>query len=97
MTRRLASATVLALVASLLITGGAVGDPPALTIDEPGEGEVLADSTPPISGTATNGGGNVTVQVLDAGLAVVASFVEATEPANWLVDDADWAAQARTC
>jgi hypothetical protein len=92
MTGRLVSAAVLAFAASLLITGSAVGIEGAVTIVDPAAGTALNNPTPQISGTATDGGGDVTVQVLDADDAVVASFVKATAGGNWLVDDADWAA-----
>jgi len=92
MTGRLVSATVLACAASLLIAGSAVGIDPAVTIVDPAAGAALDNPTPQISGTATDGGGDVTVEVRDAGDGVVASFVEATAGGNWLVDDADWAA-----
>jgi hypothetical protein len=78
MTGRLVSAAVLAFAASLLITGSAVGIEGAVTIVDPAAGTALNNPTPQISGTATDGGGDVTVQVLDADDAVVASFVKAT-------------------
>ncbi len=92
MSRRLVSAAALAFGASLLITGSAVGIEGAVTIIDPAAGAALNDHTPQISGTATDGGGDVTVQILDAGDAVVASFVKATLGGNWLIDNDDWAA-----
>ena len=92
MTGRLVSAAVLAFAASLLIAGSAVGIDPAVTIVDPVAGAALDNPTPQISGTATDGGEDVIVEVRDAGDGVVASFVEATAGGNWLVDDADWAA-----
>jgi hypothetical protein len=95
-TGRLVSAAALAFAASLLITGSAVGIDPAVTIVNPATGAALNNPTPQVSGTAAAGAGDVTVQILDAGNAVAATFVEATSAGNWLVDVADWAAGPTT-